>query len=94
MSEEKYKSESDLVKWVHDQMKESKKASSSWRQDAEEDYAFYANDQWSTEDAQLLRDQGRPAVVFNRCARTINAVAGLEVQNRQEVRYEIGRAHV
>lgn len=85
--QEKYQSEADLVKWVHDQMKDSARASSSWRGDAEEDFAFYAGEQWSSEDAQLLKDQGRPPVVFNRAARTINAVAGLEVQNRQEVRY-------
>lgn len=85
--ETKGKSDADLVKLIHDQMKEAAKATSAWRSDAEEDYAFYAGDQWSNEDEQLLKDQGRVPVVFNRSARTINAVAGLEVQNRQEVRY-------
>lgn len=86
-SEDKYQSDADLVKYVHTEMKGAMNASGDWRADAEEDYSFYAGDQWSAEDTQVLRDQGRPPVVFNRAARTINAVAGLEVQNRQEVRY-------
>ena len=60
---------------------------SAWREDAREDYDFYAGVQWSQEDASKLESEGRPPVVFNRIVRTINAVAGVEVQNRQEVKY-------
>lgn len=54
---------------------------------AREDYDFFAGIQWDEEDAAKLNEEGRPAVTFNRCARTVNAVSGIEVQNRQEVRY-------
>ena len=68
-----------------------------WRTDAKEDFAFVAGDQWSEEDKQFLMRQGRPPVVINRCAVFVDAVAGSEVQNRQELRYiprELGDAQV
>ena len=58
-----------------------------WRQGAREDYDFFAGNQWDQQDAAKLSEQGRPAVVFNRVVRTVNAVSGVEVQNRQEVKY-------
>jgi len=77
----------DRATWILEQMRQSKISSSAWRKQARECYAFFASDQWSDEDTAILEEQGRPPVVFNRIARTINAIAGLEVQNRQEVRY-------
>jgi hypothetical protein len=86
-------SNEELAKWITGELKEAKKLSSEWRKSAKECYSFYSSDQWSDEDKAILEEQGRPPVVFNRVTRTINAIAGLEVQNRQEVRYiprEIG----
>lgn len=60
---------------------------SDWRKESREDYDFFAGRQWDDDDIAILQEQGRPAVTFNRTARTINSVAGLEVQNRQEVRF-------
>lgn len=77
----------DLSAWIHGEIQQAKLRSSEWRKQAKECYAFYASEQWSDEDKAVLEEQGRPPVVFNRVARTINAIAGLEVQNRQEVRY-------
>lgn len=68
-----------------------------WRAEAKEDFSFVSGDQWADEDKMFLDRQGRPAVVFNRIAPMIDAVAGSEVQNRQEVRYiprEVGDAAV
>lgn len=92
MEEEKETSD-DLAKWISDQIKESKSHSSEWRKNARENYAFFAGKQWSDEDEAAMKESGRLPIVFNRIARTINAVSGLEVQNRQEVRFiprEIG----
>lgn len=86
-TEDKYSSDSELVSWINKQMKLTKSQTSDWREQCIEDYDFYSGDQWSSDDKSKLESQGRVPVVFNRVARTINAVSGLEVQNRQEVRY-------
>jgi len=60
---------------------------SKWRKYASECYDFVAGHQWSEEDLQILAEQNRPAVVFNRTAPLVKAVCGLEVNNRQSVVY-------
>lgn len=82
-----YTDNDDLVKKITDDLRLGRSHWAKWRERAREDYDFFAGIQWSEEDARALEEQKRPAVVFNRIARTINAVAGLELQNRQEVRY-------
>ena len=85
------------IDWFNSELKTAKSHCIDWRKQAEESYDFFASDQWTTEDKNILEEKGRLPIVFNRVARTINAVSGLEVQNRQEVRYiprEIGDAGV
>lgn len=68
---------------------------SEWRKQAREDFEFYSGEQWSQEDMNVLRDQKRPAMVFNRVAPLVNAVVGSEINNRREVQYiprEVGDA--
>lgn len=79
--------EEELVKKIRNDIRKSRDHLLDWRMDAEENYDFFSGKQWSHDDAQKLLQQNRPSIVFNRIARTINAVAGLELQNRQEVRY-------
>jgi hypothetical protein len=79
--------EDDLVTEVVNNLSRGRRHWSKWRIDAIEEYDFFAGIQWAEEDITKLNNEGRPAVTFNRTARTINAVTGLEVQNRQEVRY-------
>ncbi len=76
-----------ILKQVKENLRLSRGKRTQWRIDAREDYDFYAGNQWSEEDAATLLDQERPVVVFNRIIRTINAISGLEIQNRQEARY-------
>jgi len=78
----------DIVKQIRKNLQDHSAHYRGWRVRAREAYDFVASKQWSDEDEQILNDQGRPAVVFNRVARTINAVTGLELQNRQEVNYK------
>lgn len=71
------------------------RARSAWRKEAEECFKFVAGDQWSEEDKAILESQNRPAVTFNRTAPILNAVCGLEVNNRTSVAYlprQVGQA--
>jgi hypothetical protein len=66
-----------------------------WRKEAREDFDYYSGDQWSQQDKNALREQGRPDMTFNRIAPLVNAVTGSEINNRREVRYiprEVGDA--
>ena len=77
----------DLLEEIKRNLSQGRAHRSQWRITARENFDFYAGIQWSEEDGRILKDQRRPAVVFNRTVRTINAVSGLEVQNRQQVKY-------
>jgi len=74
----------DLIKECH---KRAENHSSEWREQAKGDFGFVAGQQWSDEDIAALKEQMRPAIVFNRVGPVIDAVSGAEVTNRQEVRY-------
>lgn len=77
----------DLVQWVWQLYKDAQDHSSEWRDEAKESYDYRAGRQWSDEDKSELDDKQRQAVAFNRVGRTINAVVGTEINNRQEIRY-------
>jgi len=58
-----------------------------WRKEADEAYDFYNGYQWSDDELAIFEADGRPAPVFNLVQINIDAVAGLEVNNRQDVKY-------
>jgi hypothetical protein len=58
-----------------------------WRQESAECYNLVAGHQWGEEDLEILADQLRPAVTFNRVAPFIDTVSGLEISNRQETTF-------
>lgn len=76
-----------LIKEIKKNLKDSRDHLHDWKEAARESYDFFAGHQWSQEDHQKLNVESRPTIVFNRIPRVINAVAGLEIQNRQEVCY-------
>ena len=57
------------------------------RQEMAEMFDLRAGHQWSDEDLQRLSDQMRPAITFNRIGPFLDAVSGMEINNRQEVVY-------
>lgn len=71
-----------LKKW-----RRARDFSSDWRKEARENYEFVALRQWSQEDLSLLNEQDRPALTFDYTGKVVNAVAGAEVNNRQQVKY-------
>lgn len=79
--------QSDIVEMIHDRMKSAKTGVLDWREDAEVCDRFKASHQWDNDDLELLRDQNRPAITFNRIHPIVEVVAGTEIANRQEVRF-------
>lgn len=61
--------------------------SAKWRKQASEDFAFVAGEQLSTEDKQILDEQGRPHIVFNRVETIFRAIAGMEINGRHEIQF-------
>lgn len=86
LSSEEKNAENDLAKYVG-WIKKSRNHWSTWRDEARECYKYYSGEQWTDQDKQYLKSENRQAVTFNRTTRTINAVVGMEVQNRQSVVY-------
>lgn len=71
-------------------LNESKQHSQDWRQEARTLYDMKAGHQWSSEDKAALDEkyQGAyPTTVFNVANKYCNSVTGLQINNRQEIRY-------
>ena len=58
-----------------------------WRKEADEAYDFYAGHQWTDEEKRAFAADARVAPIFNLTAINVDAVCGLEVNNRQDVKY-------
>ncbi|MCG8652244.1 MAG: hypothetical protein MI861_20560, partial [Pirellulales bacterium] len=61
--------------------------SAKWRKEAERDYDFVAGEQWDKADRAFMEDQQRPVITFNRVLAIIKAVAGSEINSRQELKF-------
>lgn len=72
-----------LREWFH----AAKQHSDEWRTQAKSDYDFYASRQWSTDDENALKDQGRQPIVFNRIMSIIRSVCGMEINGRLQTTF-------
>lgn len=79
--------EMSRVAWIHQSLREAARHSAQWRKDARDAYDFRAGKQWAQDDIAAMERQGKVPIVFNRIERTVRAVVGMEIQNRQEVRF-------
>jgi hypothetical protein len=58
-----------------------------WREEAKSLYDLRAGHQWDPVDEARMRDEMRPYVTFNVTAKFLDAVEGLQINNRQEIHY-------
>lgn len=72
---------------VYRSYRDAKDATKSWREEAQECYAYLAGDQYSDEDKAALELEKRPSIEFNQYAIYIETVCGLETLQREEVSY-------
>lgn len=77
----------DLVTRAHRYYRSCRDHTSEWRIEARTMYDMAAGRQWDAADEKTMADQDRPTVVFNRIARTLNAILGTQVANRQETSF-------
>lgn len=80
-------SDERILKEIRENIKKSKDYLNDWYVEARLAFDYFAGNQWTEEDRQKLNDERRPAIVFNRIPRVINAIAGLQIENRQELIY-------
>lgn len=76
-----------LQEWVQADIAHSSK----WRARAHREFGFAVDSpsggQYSEEDKSALKEQDRPAIVFNQTLKFIRAVAGIQVNNRQSTAF-------
>lgn len=65
---------------------EAKKGHRIWRREAVENYEFVCNDQWTPGDRALLKDEEKPCLTMNHILPVINLLAGMERQNRADIK--------
>lgn len=80
-------SEEGLIARARDYRRRSKDHWSDFNDEFVENNDFVAGRQWLAEDETALREEGRVPITFNRTSPVVEAVAGSQVNNRQEVRF-------
>lgn len=65
-------------------VKNALSATSTWRQNAKQDYEFMQGKQWDDADLKKMREAGRPAITINRIRPIVNLLCGYASQNETE----------
>lgn len=65
----------------------SKSHFEEWRTEARTLYDLNAGRQWDAADEAQLKDELRPMVTFNVAGKYMDAVVGMQINNRQQIRY-------
>lgn len=79
--------DAEKIREICNKIKKAKDHLHDWYEEARQAFDYFAGNQWDEEDKNKLNREHRPAITFNRIPKVINAIAGLEIENRQEVVY-------
>lgn len=77
---------SSLRKEIASRYKTVEKFYAGWIEAAKEDYDFALGDQWTPEDRQILKNESRPCLTFNRIRPLINIVSGYQRENSARIK--------
>ena len=87
--------ETDVLEEFNARFRHSKDHHKEWRDEARSLYDMDAGRQWDREDAAKMELDGRPVVTFNLAAKYVDAIVGLQINNRQDIKFlprELGDA--
>lgn len=76
-----------VLREFQSRFKQAKSHWKDWKSEARNLYDFIAGRQWSDEDISKLNEEQRPIVTFNISGKYMDAITGLQINNRQEIRY-------
>lgn len=79
-------SEDQVWKEFQKRLKSAERHSREWRDESKELYDFVSGKQWSDEDHARNLELRKPEVTFNVMQKFLDAVMGLQINNRQEIR--------
>ncbi len=79
--------EDKILKDFKKRLKESASHRDEWMTEAKMLYDLAAGRQWDPDDEAQLRDKKRPMVTFNVSSKYLDALTGLQINNRQDIRY-------
>jgi len=79
--------EAEILAEFNARFRESREHFKEWREEARELYGMIAGDQWDSDDEARMIDQQRPFVTFNLAGKYHDAIVGLQINNRQDIKY-------
>jgi hypothetical protein len=89
--------EQDVVDYVKASLRMADTHQEDWRESARELYSFVAGEQWDELSMSVMREKLRPIVSFNLTGKYVDAIAGIQIANRQQIKYyprELGDVEV
>jgi hypothetical protein len=79
--------ETTVLEEFNSRFRHSKDHHADWRDEARMLYDMVASRQWAQEDEEKLRLESRPVVTFNLFGKYIDALVGLQINNRQDIKF-------
>ena len=79
--------DSEKVRLIADRFLRNQTAHQEWAKPAKECVDFVEGRQWTKKAQQQLKDEGRPALVFNKIGRLVKLVMGFHRNNRTDTKF-------